>query len=170
MKLVIAIIQPSKVEAVKEALNTILKNIRSAEDPHEMDIFKKLIKKSVPLTMRSYVGAYLLKQMMERGGQKSYQPRRSSSLQGEPRNNESREGFTTLFFSIGKNRRVYPKDLSRLLSTATSLPPEDIGTIRILDSYSFIEIRDKQAGGVIETLNGSEFRGRKLTVNYARKR
>ena len=157
-------------EAVKEALDTILKNIRSVEDPNEMDAYKKLIKKNVPLTMRSYVGAYLLKQMMGRSGSKSFSSPRRPAFSGEGRNNESRDGFTTLFFSRGKNRRVYPKDLSRLLSTATTLSPEDIGTIRILDSYSFIEIRDKQAGGVIETLNGSEFRGRKLTVNYARKR
>jgi len=163
-------------DAVKEAIETILSNIRSSEDPHEMDIYKKMIRRHVPLTMRSYVGAYLLKQMTERGGTKFSRPRRESRGKnvgvtgGEGRSTMPTPGYTTLFFSIGKNRRVFPKDLSRLLSTAAKLESDDVGTIRILDSYSFIEVKDAKTAEVIDILNNSEFRGRKLTVNYAKKR
>jgi len=158
-------------EAIKDALDTMLDEIRSVQDPHELDIYKKLIKKKIPLTLRSYVGAFLLKKRMEGSNQGS------NHRSVAPRNNREegnghidQDGFTTLFFSIGKNRRVYPKDLSRLLFTAAKLSHEDVGAIRIMDSYSFIEIKNSHTDDVIEVLNNSEFRGRRLTVNYARKK
>lgn len=109
-------------DSIKEVLETILKEIKSGEDPHELDNYKKLIRKNVPLTLRSYLGAYLLKQLVEKGGSTRRAPSRRPAS-AEPRSIEVKEGFTTLFFSIGKNRRVYPKDLSRLLSTVAALPP-----------------------------------------------
>ena len=154
-------------EAIKNALDAMLEEIRSVQDPHELDIYKKLIKKKVPLTLRSYVGAYLLKQRMEGSKPGDSAPRKNRE---EVNGHVDQEGFTTLFFSIGKNRRVYPKDLSRLLFTAAKLSPEDVGAIRIMDSYSFIEIKNSHTDEVIEVLNNSEFRGRRLTVNYARKK
>lgn len=154
-------------EVIKDALDTMLDEIRSVQDPHELDIYKKLIKKKVPLTLRSYVGAYLLKKRMEGSNQGSVEPRKNRE---EGNGHIDQDGFTTLFFSIGKNRRVYPKDLSRLLFTAAKLSNEDVGAIRIMDSYSFIEIKNSHTDEVIEVLNNSEFRGRRLTVNYARKK
>jgi hypothetical protein len=47
---------------------------------------------------------------------------------------------------------------------------EDIGAIRILDNYSFIQVRDTAADAIIEALNGMSFRGRVLSVDYARTR
>jgi len=48
------------------------------------------------------------------------------------------------------------------------VPREDIGIIRILDNYSFVQVRDVKADEIIATLTGHKFRGRTLTVNYAK--
>jgi hypothetical protein len=50
----------------------------------------------------------------------------------------------------------------------TAAAREDIGVIRILDNYSFVQVRDKRADEIIKALNGIRFRGRTLTVNYAK--
>jgi len=73
-----------------------------------------------------------------------------------------------LFISIGKNRRLFPREIITLLISKTSCAREDIGIIRILDNYSFIQVRDTKADEIIESLTGHKFRGRTLTVNYAK--
>jgi hypothetical protein len=73
-----------------------------------------------------------------------------------------------LFISIGRNRRVFPREILGLIITRAQVVREDIGMIRILDSYSFVQVRDTVADKIIEALNGTTFRGRPLTANYAR--
>jgi hypothetical protein len=80
------------------------------------------------------------------------------------------EDSRRLFLSIGRNRRVFPREILGLINTKTAIPRENIGAIRILDNYSFVQVRDTVADTIIEALNGQMFRGRTLTVNYARAR
>jgi len=75
-----------------------------------------------------------------------------------------------LFFSVGRSRRVFPREILGLINSKTAIPKEDIGAIRILDNYSFVQVRDTVAEQIIEALNGMSFRGRPLTVNYAKSR
>ena len=69
-----------------------------------------------------------------------------------------------------ENRRVFPKDLTRLFYSALSLSPDKIGAIKVLDNYSFLDIETSYAEKAIKELNGTEYRGRNITVNMARKR
>jgi RNA recognition motif-containing protein len=69
---------------------------------------------------------------------------------------------------VGRSRRVYPREILGLINAKTAVPREDIGAIRILDNYSFVQVRDTVAEKIIEALNGVNFRGRTLAVNYAK--
>ncbi|WP_211227913.1 DbpA RNA binding domain-containing protein [Spirochaeta cellobiosiphila] len=140
-----------KLLLFKESVEKIIDQIKDNEDLDEMQLYKKLFKKSVPFHMRSYVGAYLLKNTMGKSLKRS--------------NNK-----VTLFISIGRNRRVYPRDLVGLFSAAAGIQKSEIGDIKILDSYSFMEINPKAADKAIEVLDGTEYRGRKITVNHAKKK
>lgn len=80
------------------------------------------------------------------------------------------EDPNTIFISIGKNRRVFPRDLIGLFSSIEKVDPEKIGDIRILDNYSFVTVEQEAAADIITALHGSEYRGRRLTVNFARKK
>ncbi|MDR1307361.1 MAG: DbpA RNA binding domain-containing protein [Treponema sp.] len=75
-----------------------------------------------------------------------------------------------LFISIGRNRKVFPREILALVDAKARVSRDDIGTIRILDNYSFVQVRTGAADTVIQALNGQHFRGRTLTVNYARGR
>ncbi|MDR2177153.1 MAG: DbpA RNA binding domain-containing protein [Treponema sp.] len=77
------------------------------------------------------------------------------------------EESTRLFISIGRNRRLFPREILGLIINAAQVEREDIGSIRILDNYSFVQVRDTVADKIIEALNGTLFRGRTLAVNYA---
>lgn len=140
---------PSNLEGF---LQEVLRRIKSEADPAELNQVRQIFKKQVPLFMRSYVAAYLLRYGTARP------PRRRP------------DASSTLFISIGKNRRVFPRDLVQFLITAGKVQKHEIGDIKILDNYSFVEVEESKAGGVISLLDGTNFRGRRITVNFAKKR
>jgi hypothetical protein len=98
------------------------------------------------------------------------EPRTDSSRTEVPRKPLPEEESRRLFISIGRNRRVFPREILGLITTKTAVSRDDIGAIRILDNYSFVQVRDSVADTIIEALNGKPFRGRTLSVNYARVR
>jgi hypothetical protein len=76
----------------------------------------------------------------------------------------------TIFISIGKNRRVFPRDLVSLLIQGANMQADRIGEIRVLDNYSFVQLFAEDADKVIAALNGYKFHGRSLVVSYSRKK
>jgi hypothetical protein len=80
------------------------------------------------------------------------------------------EGFTQLFISIGRNRRVFARDLTELFTEKLQLHAGDIGGVRVFEKYSFVDIVPGKAGEAIALLSGSELKGRTITVNYAKKK
>ncbi|SIQ64501.1 DbpA RNA binding domain-containing protein [Alkalispirochaeta americana] len=169
-------------EELQQTVKAIIQDIHDEADPLEMNDYRRFIKKNVSIFNRAYFTAWLLKQLTE-SGRGGYQPR---TRPAQPRRTkgaekasakfvESQDGgdpiegdTQTLFVSIGKNRRVFPKDFIALLTEIDGITGEQIGQIKILDSYSFVEVNTDVADRVISQCNGLEYRGRKLTVNYAR--
>jgi len=95
---------------------------------------------------------------------------RNRGREEAPRPQLSEEESARLFISIGRNRKVFPREILALINAKAKVDRDDIGAIRVLDNYSFVQVRTSAADAVIETLNGQSFRGRTLTVNYARSR
>lgn len=140
-------------DKVKEQIEEILRQIHDEENPDELNYYRKMVRKHVPFFMRGYFAAFLLKN--------GSVPRKQKKDSGQ---------YTSMFVGVGKNRRVFPRDLIQLFSTVESISAEDIGEIKILDNYSFAEITTEKAPDLIRELNGTEYRGRKLTVNFARRK
>lgn len=139
-------------DSMKSAIENLMKVVRDETDPDDLKVFKKIFRKTVPIHLRSWMTAYLLKQAVD-----SKQPVRKIT-----------DG-TTLFVSVGKNRRVYPRDLIQLFVGTGKLKREEIGEIKVLDSYSFINVRESSAATAIDNLDGINYRGRNLVVNFAKK-
>jgi hypothetical protein len=222
-------------------LKDAVDKIRTEEDPLELNLYRRLFRKAVPLTLRAYFTAYLLKEInngkmparfgsparSDRSGRQDRQGRqgrgegraesrgeakggresgrenargtgerledsrrgksgesrrserterterpegRQAEAKSEPRNILPDDVATTLFVSIGRNRRVYPRDLIGLIMQNVEIEREHIGDIRVLDNYSFVQIVNEDAEKVIAALNEFEYRGRKLAVSFSRKR
>lgn len=96
--------------------------------------------------------------------------RATESVKAEPRPVLADDVSTTLFISIGRNRRVYPRDLIGLIMQNVEMEREHIGDIRVLDNYSFVQVITEDAEKIIAALNEFEYRGRKLAVSYSRKK
>jgi len=150
---------PEEEEVLKGKLKSIVTQIKEEENPEVLNRYKKLIKKSVPFHLRGYVSAYFFKKALEGGleGQLSQRAQPSSEMQ-------------TIFVSIGKNRKVFPRDLVRLFKSNLEIDQNAIGNIKVLDNYSFVDIPQKVAQKAIEKMDNMEFRGRNITVNFAKKK
>lgn len=141
---------PFDAESTAEQLRDIVRRIREDEDPAEMNMYRKFVRRNVSVFHRGYFMAYLFKQ----------------GVLGET-DSGSRK---SVFVSAGRNRRVHARDLVTLFTSADGVDRDDIGQIKVLDNYSFVEVEASKAQQAIDSLNGSDFRGRKLTVNYARRK
>jgi ATP-dependent RNA helicase DeaD len=142
---------PKDNEIIKGFLGGIVKKIKQEENPLELEYYKKLVKKNVSLFDRSYLMAYFIRNAL-----KKIQPKKADQ--------------TTLFVSVGKNRGVFRQDLVKLFTGAVKLSEDELGEIKILESYSFVDLPAEYAQKAIAALNNSEFKGRKITVNYSRKK
>lgn len=140
-------------ESLEPSIKNILESIKTGAELDSLLLYKKIYKKNVSLHMRPYVAAFLLKEYLGK-------PKRKST---------KKEGEKSLFINIGKNRRVYPSDLIQLISKTAEIGKESIGNIKILDNYSFVNVAEEKADSIIKLLDNTEYRGRKLTVNFAKK-
>lgn len=142
---------PSEAEVLRGTIQHILRRIREEEDPHTLDHYRSVVRRSVPLTLRSAFTAYLFKE--------SFVPERPKAAE-----------FSKLFVNIGRNRRLFPRDLIDLVMSRLQASRSQIRGIKILDNYSFIEIDSALAERAIRELSGTQLKGRAVSVNYARKR
>ena len=157
-------------EKAKRNIKEILEKMHNDTDISQMHEYHKLYKKEVSFFKRSWTAAWLL---MYYDQKETPQARTCSEVSGgaekpQPEVYLSEEESKRLFVSIGKNRRLYPKEIISLIMSKTSAAREDIGAIRILDNYSFVQVRNTKADEIIEKLTGHKFRGRTLTINFAK--
>ncbi|MBB5224793.1 DbpA RNA binding domain-containing protein [Treponema ruminis] len=167
-------------------------------NPDELEALKKVFKKNVPLTMRSYVAAYLLRnaggaifrfnkfneredfhanreERFNRFERTEAQTEEAGETEAAPRERFTRvqipaENSEVVFVSIGRNRRVYPRDLVGLFISVAGVEKERIGDIRVLANYSFVQLFKEDAEKAIAALNGHVYRGRPLSVSYSKQR
>jgi len=161
-------------EKIKQIMSLVLEKIETEADPRMLREYERLFKKETSLFNRSKAAACLLMLCDQRKIIRDYKrPLPSRPVKNEERSDAQRytlaeKESTRLFFSVGRSRRVFPREILWIIITKAATPREDIGDIRIFDNYSFVQVRDSAAEKIIETLNGIKFRGRPLTVNYAK--
>jgi hypothetical protein len=153
---------PFDARSASARLKEIVRRIHHDEDVTEMNQYKRFVKRNVSVFNRAYFTAYLVKQLLAGS---------SSGSAGDPdAGPETSANRTSIFVSAGRNRRVHAKDLVTLFTSVDGVSRDDIGQIKVLDNYSFVEVESSRSNEAIEALNGTEFRGRKLTVNFARRK
>jgi hypothetical protein len=157
-------------ENVRKRIRTILDELHNEADPRLLNRYRSVFRKEVSFFRRSYFAAYLL--LLDQEGKPAARPKKESRHERRESAEEAHvleeEESARLFVSIGRNRKVFPREILGLINSRAHVAREDIGTIRILDSYSFVQVRTAAAPAIIGALNGQSFRGRTLTVSYAR--
>lgn len=161
----------------------------------ELKAVSKLFKRNVGLSKRSYVAAYIIRSSSrffkdaarrERRTEAAPDERREERASSRPapapqqaRGGELQFGAERhpnppdskqIFISVGKQRKVFARDIERLVSEIAGIDKSHIGRIKTLPAYSFVNVSAEDCDAVIAALNGYEYRGQPLTVSYARRR
>ncbi|MDR0324201.1 MAG: DbpA RNA binding domain-containing protein [Treponema sp.] len=164
-------------EKAKKNLEVIMEKLHNDTNLVMFSEYRKLYKKEISLFRRMDAAAWLFMyyDQKEIPSMRSVVTPKTQKNKTPPAEEKSfadimlpEDVSKKLFISIGKNRRLYPREIITLIMSKTKVPREDIGMIRILDNYSFVQVRDTKADEIIEALNGVKFRGRNLTVNFAK--
>jgi len=78
-------------------------------------------------------------------------------------------GMVRIFFNAGREAGVSPRDLVGAITNQAGLPGRDVRGIEIADRFSLVDVPDEAADHVIESLDGSRIRGRKVHVRRDRR-
>ncbi|MCL2388888.1 MAG: DbpA RNA binding domain-containing protein, partial [Elusimicrobia bacterium] len=77
-------------------------------------------------------------------------------------------GMARLFINIGKKQNVRPGDFVGAIAGETGLAGNIIGNIKILEAFSFVEVPIEHADAVIDALNKTNIKGRRVSAEPAK--
>lgn len=141
-------------EKLEVRIQSIVEEIKA--NPDILIEYRKIFKKKVPIFLRSYFAAKLL---FDTEASFTKTSRKITS-----------ENMKTLFVSIGRRRRVHPRDLMKFFQKSLNIKSNEIGPIKVLDNYSFIDLDEKLCTIAVNKMNGMDYRGRKISVDFAKKK
>ena len=73
-------------------------------------------------------------------------------------------GMAKVFFGIGRDAGVAPRDLVGAIANEAGIPGCDIGSVDLTDRFALVEVPCDVADYVIETMQGTRIRGRRVNV------
>ena len=76
--------------------------------------------------------------------------------------------YVELYINIGKDKRVFPRDLIGFIRSSMKVDHTDIRNIRIHDKYSFFQIPKDMGDKAIILLSVKRFRGKNIVVNFSK--
>jgi ATP-dependent RNA helicase DeaD len=71
------------------------------------------------------------------------------------------------FLGVGREHKVQPKDIVGAIAGETGIPGKAIGAIRILDTYSFVEIPKEHASEVYTIMKERTIRNQPTKIEPA---
>lgn len=187
----ITLISPRERYLLRQIERLINTPIRPARVPTASDIaarrremFKSRLREA--LSNRAYEGFLMtVEEMTEEGDFDSsqiaaaamqilWQSQKGASEydieESEVENERVEAGMTRLFLQIGRMDGIRPGDIVGAIANEAGVPGQAIGAIEIMDRSTFVEVPEAQAACIIEALNQTKLRGKRVNVDIARPR
>lgn len=202
----------------RELLEEFERHIRDNADLERLKVIRRQIRKALPLSVRAYLPAYLLREAVGAGVPQAAsgrdrpapaartakppaaKPSSTTAPSAKPGAVEaarrvpdapapvkaaatdaptpadtpdapagnSDSDMARLFVSVGRSRRVSRQMLTDLFVVKLDLPQDQIGEVRVLDNFSFIEVPAAVAQSAIDRITGETLNGRRVNVDFAR--
>ena len=202
----------------RELLEEFERHIRDNADLERLKVIRRQIRKALPLSVRAYLPAYLLREAVGAGVPQaasgrdrpapaarpakppaakpssatapSTKPGAAEAARRVPETpapvkaaatdaptpadtpdapvGNSDSDMARLFVSVGRSRRVSRQMLTDLFVVKLDLPQDQIGEVRVLDNFSFIEVPTAVAQSAIDRITGETLNGRRVNVDFAR--
>src|SRR5689334_23288512 len=75
---------------------------------------------------------------------------------------------TKLILAAGRADGLEPSDIIHAITAATGLDGEAVRNVRMLEHFSFVEVPERQAPRIVDSVDGTEVNGRPLRLEAAR--
>ncbi|MFN3404183.1 MAG: DEAD/DEAH box helicase [Cytophagaceae bacterium] len=89
---------------------------------------------------------------------------------GDSRRKKSNAGMVRLFINVGKADKVSKGDILGAITGEASIEGDAIGSIDLYDKFTFVDITEEYANGVIAKMNNQKIKGKKINLEIAKKR
>lgn len=153
--------QIEKVKVNEEEIASLMPSIyRKLEWLDKEDIIKRMVSLEFNRMIDYYKDADEIEAVDERSA------RAEKGERGARRGHDAEEGFTRFFINFGKADGLFPNQLIELVNRCVPGKVR-IGKIDLRDNFSFFEVESDEAGRVMDSMNGFEVDGRRISVEPA---
>lgn len=76
-------------------------------------------------------------------------------------------GMTRFYMNIGKNHKVTPRDILGAVAGECGIRGKEVGAIDLFDKYSFVEIPSRYKDVVLDAMNKTKIKGKKIIVEVS---
>lgn len=150
--------QIEKVKVNEEEIASLMPQIyRKLEWLDKEDIIKRVVSLEFNRMIDYYKDADEIQQVDERS---------SRSERGERRAHAAEEGYSRFSLNFGKADGLYPNQLIELVNKCVPGKVR-IGKIDLRENFSFFEVEEGEAQRVMDSMNGFEVDGRRISVEPA---
>jgi ATP-dependent RNA helicase DeaD len=78
-----------------------------------------------------------------------------------------RHGMVRLFINVGKKDRIKPGNILGAIAGEAGIPGKLVGSIDMLDNYTFVEVPSKYADQVLDAMQNVSINGRAVNMEKA---
>jgi ATP-dependent RNA helicase DeaD len=157
---------PSESDVAETRTRTVFEKVRETVAAGGMENYIRILEKETEDELSTVeIAAALLKMLMEHGGEE--EPDRRAAATVEFGDTGAEVGMVRFFLGVGRIHKVQPKDIVGAIAGETGIPGKAIGAIRILDSYSFVEVPKENAAEVYSIMKERTIRNQPTGIEPA---
>ncbi|MFZ1898799.1 DEAD/DEAH box helicase [Methanoregula sp.] len=158
---------PTANDVVESKTKTILEEVRESIKQGGIEPYARMVEQEIEGDLTTLeIAAALLKMHMEQGAD-SHKERAAPVDFGDT---GAEAGMVRFFLGLGRDHNVAPKDIVGAIAGETGIAGKSIGAIRILDTYSFVEVPRDCAEEVYTIMKERTIRGQPTGIEPAQGR
>ncbi len=155
---------PTQSDVAETRTRSIMEKIRDIIKTGGLEAYVRIIEKETEGDLNTIdIAAAFLRMQMEQGSEA--EPEKREELDFSDTGAEA--GMVRFFLAVGRMHNVAPKDIVGAIAGETGIPGKAIGAIRILDSYSFVEIPREHATEVYTIMKERTIRNQPTGIEPA---
>lgn len=158
-----------KVKVNEEEIASFLPDVyRKLDWLEKEDIIKRMVSREFNRFLEYYSNAAEIEVPSEgKGGRRKEKERAERGGEHGKRSRKAEPGYARLFINMGKTDNFYAAQLIEFVNRNTHGRKIEIGRIDLMQNFSFFEVPEKEARGVLAALDGVRIGGRKVVVERA---
>jgi len=155
---------PSQSDVAKTRTLMMLDKVTEAIRGGGLEPYTRIIEEETDGDLTTIdIAAALLKILMEQGSE----PAQAKQQDIDFGDTGAEAGMVRFFLGVGRAHKVAPKDIVGAIAGETGIPGKAIGAIRILDTYSFVEIPKEHAAEVYTIMKERTIRNQPAKIEPA---